>query len=488
MRQPDISQLSARLGDCLHHRGELEDQVQAIQAQIDKLPNDAPELFNLELRKSKLLGQVELLQSQSRGIQEQLHAAGGVDSHDSINSPLLAKLASSRMAGPRGGKQASKLPNLYGDGFDHHHQQQQPDPAGPRLTICDQKTGQTYRAYRRGEPICSDPPAVGLGDLLVGQLTNNFNHIGDLEARQSAIEISQSGNSFATGELFVGERVWAQHLDLLRARSRVTAAGAQVVPYDTEPADAVVISETSGDASFSWQPELGTATSSTMQFKSTTLIFRKLIGYAVCSREVLADAVNASSVFETTLLNGMAAELDRACLLGSGQGSEIRGIANHPSVNAVAAVGVPTNFSEIVDGVQAIFAANFDGSASDLAWLYAPRELGQYAKLLDSQNQPMAEPKIVSELQHFCASTLPTTGGDGGDESQQVVGHFPSVLIFMRQLPRLEVLREGSIVDENGTTLNATSQDAIILKASLRVALCVLRPSLFSVLDAVTAS
>ena len=473
-----INELSARVGDLRVEAGNLEDEVVSMESRIAESPNPETTKILQEARLERR-GQVKLLRQQIATLEEQAERQGGMIG--SIDSPMRTS-----NLGPIGGRRASRLPSLYSDGFDQHHHQ--PDPAGPRLTICDQKTGKAYRAYRQGEPVCTDPPEVGLGDLIVAQLTNSFDHIGDLEARQSAIEISQSATSYASGELFVDSRIWSQHLDLLRAKSRVTAAGSQVVPVDTEPAGAIVVTETTQDATFQWLPELGAATSSSMQFKSTQLVFRKLIGYAVCSREVLTDSVNAASIFETTLLSGMAGELDRACLVGSGQGSEIRGIVNHASVNTVSSVGVPTNFSEIVDAIQEIYADNFDGDPSELAWLYAPRELGQYAKLQDSQLQPMAEPKIVSDLQHFCASTLPTTGGDGGDESQMVVGHFPSVLIFMRQLPRIEVLREGSIVDENGTTLNATSQDAIILKASLRVALCVLRPSLFAVLSGVTAS
>jgi len=375
------------------------------------------------------------------------------------------------LAGPRGGGDA--VANRRG---------------GPRLTVFSPQTGERFTAVRKGESVATKESPVGLGDFLIGGITGGWGHIGDQGARAEAIRLAQEAGSFAGGGLFIAQEIWPQHLDMIRARAKVFQAGLQTVMVDDIPLGSLKITETVSGPSPTWIGELEAATASAITFKATVAYPTKLVCYVPCSRELLADSVNAAPAIESAILGSMAAEIDRACLLGDGAGTELRGVANHPNAQTVAAVGTPASFTDLISALRLIYTAGYDGAGSDLAWLYSPREMATYGAFCDLQGQPLVEPKMVADLQHLVASALPTNEGGGANESRMVVGPFEQAILFVRQRPQIEALREGTITDSDGATLNATSQDAVILRCTMRVALAVLRPTWFAVLSGVTSA
>ena len=466
MPETNISQLSARLGDCLHQRGQIEDQVQAIQQQIDGLPGDDDRVFNLELRKSKLLGQVELLQSQSRGIQEQLHAAGGVSSHTSIASPLLA---SSEMAGPRGSgnpRQPSGLSSASGR-----------DP----MVFRDVSSDKVIRCLEPTETVSQSVPTVGLGDYCLSRLGGSF---ADLASDESQAMVSAaSGNQFDAGGVLLPGALSETFIDLARAQAKIFQAGARTAMIDS---GALEIARLTADPTAVWRGEENATPTSVPSFGSYTVRPRMLACIVPVSVELLEDANNAGEVIEKAIRNTMASELDRVALLGEPVGSEPKGLKHTDGVQTISSVGTPSDWSDASSAIRKILDGNYPYDVSELCWLAAPREAETYDGLSDSTGQPLQMPPLASKLRRLFATAIPITDG-GGAESSMYTGYYPEMVVFIRRNITLEILRSG-VVGTGADEVNLGTQFEVALRASLRADVLVMQPGWFCVASGVTSA
>ncbi len=90
----------------------------------------------------------------------------------------------------------------------------------------------------------------------------------------------------------------------------------------------------------------------------------------------MEDAPNASAAIRDALAAGLALELDRAGLLGSGAGSEPTGIFNAAGVQSIymGTTGAAlTNFSQLSQAVQKVGEANSTPPCCDLRATYRRR-------------------------------------------------------------------------------------------------------------------
>lgn len=127
----------------------------------------------------------------------------------------------------------------------------------------------------------------------------------------------------------------------------------------------------------------------------------------------------------------MAQTLDAAAIYGNDSASTPLGLKNASGTNSVTAVGTPTNstaYAKVVSGIKSILTANYPGDSSGLSWILNPRDLVNWAGLIDSTYQALLPPKIVSDMKQYSTTALPATEVAGA-ESSSIIGDFSQLLI-----------------------------------------------------------
>ena len=140
-------------------------------------------------------------------------------------------------------------------------------------------------------------------------------------------EASQLISTDSAGDYLVPDRIAGRLVEKVRATSRVTQAGGQSMGIDG-PAGLL---EPTSDSTASWVLALGPKPASTIGFARIALKPKKIAATAPWSEEAREDVANLSS----TLSGAVAAELDRAALLGSGAEHESQGVMTQSDTESV---------------------------------------------------------------------------------------------------------------------------------------------------------
>ncbi len=141
-------------------------------------------------------------------------------------------------------------------------------------------------------------------------------------------------------------------IDLARAKSVVTAAGAQtVVLPDGYNQGRMAKLLTDPDVQFT--PEGGTIPESEMTFGIQSIRLRKITCLVSASRELIEYGDNAAQLIQQTLQNALGAEMDRVALLGDGAGEEPTGLANMDGIGSITGVG-DVNYDDILNAVKTV--------------------------------------------------------------------------------------------------------------------------------------
>jgi len=472
-----ISDLSTRAGDLRVKVGTIEDEIADFDRRIEAGPN-AETIKVLSEARLKREGRVEELREQIAAVEGQVSRAGG---SIGTNHPL----ASSYYAGPRpGDRNADKLPNLHSAGGQH----QSVDPSGPRLSMFSSTTGRQFFAHCQGEPIAQeDCGSLTPADFVLAAATGSWNHVSD-EERALAIELAQSTTGAAAGGVLVPDAIWPGHLNVLRNRTGIFRAGLPVFYVDDLPGNSVSITETATNPTGHWTGELEAATVSNATFRLHTLFHKKFTVMLGLSLETLDSAINARQTLDNALLTAEADAIDQGCLFGDATGAQMIGITNYSTVQTVSGVGTPSDYSDIISAVKLIYEQKYDSDASNLSWIQAPRDWATYAGLTATDGQPLRAPETVRKLKNIIASACPINLG-GGAESKQIVGDFArGAVLFVKQRPVVELLKEGQVTDADDQTLNLITQNAAVLRLVWRGAIAVLRGPWFAVLDNCTSA
>ena len=473
MAQPNISDLSNMAGDLRVLFGQTEDELLAARERASKaVGSDSATINRANMEVARLEGELDSYQSQLDACNQRIERAGGAVNGFGGQPNVLA---SSRWAGPRGS----------GDQVPSHLGGQQPS-GKPALWFRDMGSGAKLRALEPHERLCQDPPAVSIGDFLVGKLRGNDWSGLDAAGQEFAAKIAQSESSITGGGAMVVPVLSSLFLDLAREQSRVVQAGARTVQMD---AAQLVVGRLTADVTPVWSGEGEAVTSSQTSYGSITITPRKLVTLSFATREWLADCPNAGDLVQRSHMGAAGAKLDYAALYGySSGGSEPRGLKNASGINSIASVGTPANFNHPSQAVREIMDANYAGEVSSLAWLLSPREGQTYNDLTDTTGQPLQAPEWVRQLRRHYASAIDVDEGVGEDEATSFIGDFSEMVFFMRQPLSFEFLASGTALDADGNSENALSEDKLAIRSTMRVDVVTLRPSFFTKLTGITAS
>lgn len=229
-----------------------------------------------------------------------------------------------------------------------------------------------------------------------------------------------------------------------------------------------------------WRNENGAVAESDPTFRNVQAVPRSLSFMFKVSRELLADSPNLNAALRIVIGQAFAKEIDRAGLRGSGTAPEPRGILNTAGIQAVtngangASLGT-TRYANVMSAIQATLQAD---APMPTAAIMSPRSRVTLAGLLDTTNQPMAVPPLVSDLKLAVTSQIPNnlTVGTSTDCTEIYVGDFTKVIFVIRENPSIQLASE---------LFAGTGQVAFICHA--RVDVIVEYPQALSVITGVRA-
>lgn len=264
-----------------------------------------------------------------------------------------------------------------------------------------------------------------------------------------------------------------QWIDRLRAASHVVRSGA----LSTEIEGPTTIAKVTADPTPSWRAEAGSVAEAEQTFGAINLVPKSLACIVKVPRELAADSVNIAEILESCLAKAFAQEVDRVSLLGQGSAEPI-GIVNTPGVNTynmgTADGDDIVDYSQIVTGLQTLAEAD---APDPTAAIMSPRSYFTLAGLrAAADGQPMTKPGCLADLAllHTTKISNANTFGNATNASKIVLGHFPLLLLAMRQQLQIQVLRE---------TFAGTLQLGFL--AHMRMDTAVMQPSAFAVCEGV---
>lgn len=338
---------------------------------------------------------------------------------------------------------------------------------GQRVAVDDQ--GNRHAILRSADKLAArfprrDGQPLNIAKAIKGVVTGNWSE-ADTERRAMA------EGTLSAGGYTVPTELAAQWIDMARAQSVSIAAGAGTIPMGTAT---LRIAEIVGDVVPAFRPENVALSESDVVFGALDLKAR-LIG-VVCraSLELISDSPMANEMIVASITGALGVAMDAAMLAGDGlvdaTHDNPRGILNWPGVNAVAAVGTPTNYDKWLDAIHGIELANLSPTAvvdhPDTANVLRQLKTG-----LSGDQSSLAMPPRYAALSPFV-----TTGLAAGNS---IVGDFTNALFGMREEVKIEATRVGS---------DALSKAQVLIRGYMRLDTGITRAKAFTKLAGITTT
>jgi HK97 family phage major capsid protein len=273
----------------------------------------------------------------------------------------------------------------------------------------------------------------------------------------------------ALGDLILPVPLSNRIIDLSRAASRVIQAGATTARMD---GPSMQFARLKQDVSPGWKLENAQIGASAPTFEPVFMTARTLAAMVVLSVELSEDVPTIGPAIETALVAALGVELDRAALLGSGSGAEPRGLFHTSGVPFTdVSAGLPGSYQDLSRAIQTVREANLEPNAiilgSDVA--------GELERLTDDIGQPLRAPASVEAIAKYTTTKL---------NGFAVVGDWSWLLLGMRQDLRIEASRDAfdPVSDKGFPTYS------VLVRATLRMDVAVLKPQAFAILSAFTGS
>jgi len=257
------------------------------------------------------------------------------------------------------------------------------------------------------------------------------------------VRAALAGGVDTTGGFTIPSRLAPSILDAMTAQSSVLTAGAGLTLI--EPSQVFTTAAIDTIPSAAWRAESGSIAESDPAFRAILAAPKSLAFFFKISRELLADGTDLSRALTTAIAQSFALALDAAALRGSGTAPTPRGLLNTAGVHSItsgANGSALTNYSKLFEGVTSILSA--DHSIPTAAIMH-PRSLVKLGSLLDTTNQPMQVPGMLTNVKLLQTSQIPVnlTVGASTDCSEIYLGDFTQLQYIMRESVSIALLREA---------------------------------------------
>ncbi len=333
----------------------------------------------------------------------------------------------------------------------------------PQRTKWVDGDGNPVRAVYKGEawakPRKHGEPELSLGNIVRAAVTGNRNF-----AREE-FKNAMSGNVDSSGGFLVPEMVSGRVLDLARANSAVTQAGAVFVEM---PNETLTMAKVDSDPTFATHSENVTIDESTIGFGAIKFVSRTIATLVRMSRELAEDAPNVGELVEGVLARALAAEIDRQAIAGTGSAQEV-GLTIATVGGTTTSVGAIA-WEDVHTGVVAVKALNY----MPTAYIVHPTIGGDLDVLTGgdgvnaSKNWLGAPPSLVG-VNRYETTHLSTAYGIIGDFSQCAFG-----------------MRTGARIEATTTGGDSFEKHSVLVKATWRGCFRVLQPDAFHRLEGIT--
>lgn len=337
--------------------------------------------------------------------------------------------------------------------------------------VVDRSSGRSLPVASAGERLFSageqrTEPRFGRAvlDMLRGEST--------LPRNEAVFSGGDSGGNFVIDPAETGIL-----LDLVRPAMIWGRAGARFFDMTSPEMTVATIVR---DPKAHWVAPLQRVPATSAAFGQMNLRSRKEACIIPVDENWLDDVANGAEVLQQAATASMAQAMDLAITRGVGAANEPLGVLNTPGINAVEGVGYPADHSHLTRAVGRIMRADFPGSAAELTHVVHPRDAEVLDGMRDLEGRPLEPTPWTRDLATYTTSQLQTTLGSGGDESEALVGHAPSVLIGMRKQITARFVDAGDVTSEDGTTYSAPSQLLRYMVLTARMDCVVLRPAWFT--------
>jgi HK97 family phage major capsid protein len=320
----------------------------------------------------------------------------------------------------------------------------------------DHRTEKPVKVYQRGERFADhldNPDNLSVGRAIRGMISGDWSG-----AENEKRSLATSSN----GGLLVPLSVFANVIDLARAKSVAAQSGARFVPMPDGNMSLVRVASATG---FESKVENEAFSGGAVSFAPVNLKAFTLGTTVALSRELAADALNVAQMVETTLANGIADYLDKMIFAGSGDGEPL-GLLNDETIGEVQTSGA-VSYAHILRAWSLAKGQNAD----DLSIVSNPDLRAQFANLYEANSGFVTPPELLAALQWYASSNMPSNLGLGEDQTAMIVGDFRQLLIGIRQNAMIEVSHQaGDLFDKH----------QVGIKITLRADFCPLYPGHFT--------
>lgn len=306
--------------------------------------------------------------------------------------------------------------------------------------------------------------APGMGRVLRGLVLGGRAHDArELEAERKDMAI---GNDPAGGYTVQGVLA-NEWIDTLRANMVLSKAGARTVPME---GNSLSLARVTGDPAISWHNENASLTAAQPTLGSVTLNAKTVVCLVKMSLELSQDSANIEQILQSTITQAMATAIDSAGLNGVNAGAAPDGILELAGRNAVTAIGEPTCWDFLTDGMYELMADNvpMDRIGALVAHPALWKKMRKLKTGITNDNTPLTMPQEIAALPKLWTTAAPTGTG--------IIADWRDLLFGVRKDITVRVLSE--------TFLGTNLQIAVLAYA--RVDFAPTRVQSFCTLEGIT--
>ncbi|TYC93551.1 phage major capsid protein [Novosphingobium sp. BW1] len=300
--------------------------------------------------------------------------------------------------------------------------------------------------------------------------------LGDRCEDKAALEFSREAKSRSGGAtgVLLPQAFQGEWIDNLRSFMVLEAAGMTTATMTDRT---VTSSRVVSDPPVAWRAESTALAAGDPTFELRNLVARTLGVRVQSTVELAQDSPDFGSQLLNVMGKALAHEIDRVGLIGTGVANQPTGIVKTSGINSVSAIGTPSSFSPLVNGVQKLLENNVPLEIAERNAIMSPRTWGSLENLTATDNQPLMRPNSLDRMAFRPTNSIPNDLGTGTDESLAIMGDFRELVLGVRMEATVEALRLQSYADN------------LLLEfvGLTRVDFMVRRPASFVVLEGITA-
>lgn len=306
--------------------------------------------------------------------------------------------------------------------------------------------GNPVRVYAHGEKMGTG--ALSVGKFMRGALTGNWQG-AEAEHRIFA----QTTTNLSSGGYAIPQYLHKELIDLARAKSVLSAAGARVV--DLQAASNKILRVTA-DPTAEVKVELEAFNASNATFDLVEFTPWTIGTYVQISKELAEDGQNFAQILEQVMSAVVANKLDYLGLRGAGS-TEPTGIINTANINTVDVSS--WTYDVVLDSLSELQQDNCDSSN---AYIVSPATNNTLVKLKDLQGNYLTVPSDVQKLSKYVTTSM--------QDTDMVVGDFSNLYLG---------LRSGLSFEFSPVAYDSFQKYALAFRVVLRADWQVVRPSHF---------